>query len=222
MYFKKHISTISSVISNEKPRVALFRIISFIFYILEGKFAAFCIGWKNSYLGKGSRVIGTRFIVLTESVSIGRHAWIEVIVNPFDSKVYPVISIGRGFYASEHLHISAINRIEIGDDCLFGSGVYISDHNHGSYKGDVQSHPCEPPVLRRLSSHGPVRIGCNVWIGDNVAIIGSVQIGSGVIIGANSIVTSDVPNNVIIGGIPAKIIKRFNFLNKKWESCPKN
>lgn len=205
--------------TNEKSSVLLYQLIRSIVYILEGKFFAYCVGWKKSYLGKGSRVIGTKFISLIESASIGRYAWIEVITEKPNRAVGLVISIGLRFSASERLHISAIAKIEIGDDCLFGSGVYIADHNHGSYQGTNQSHPEEPPVSRRLSSIGTVCIGSNVWIGDNVTIVGNVQIGCGSVIGANSVVTRSIPDNVIAAGSPAKIIKKFNFENNKWELC---
>jgi len=130
--------------------------------------------------------------------------------------------IGRGLAASDRLHITSINRIEIGDNCLFGSGVFISDHNHGSYKGEDQSPPNEPPVIRKLVSHGPVIIGSNVWLGDNVVVIGPVRIGNGVVVGANSVITRDIPDNVIAAGIPAGIIKRFDGTIGKWEKLDRN
>lgn len=211
------LSQLSKVVAHERPRVALFRVVGWFAYIIEGKISAYLSGWKKAYLGRGSRVIGTRFITVGEGLSIARYAWIEAVTESGEDSYRPEIRFGKGFHASERLHISAISRIEIGDDCLFGSGVYISDHNHGVYKGEEQSHPDESPVMRRLVSHGPVVIGSKVWIGDNVTIAGSVRIGNGVVVGANSVVTRDVPDNVIVGGIPAKIIKRFNFCSQKWE-----
>lgn len=208
--------------AQEHLSVALFRIIEWFIYTIEGKFFAYFVGWKKSYLGRGSRIIGTRFITAGEQLSIGRYAWIQAVVECGDQTYNPVIKLGTGFNASERLHISAINRIEIGYNCLLGSGVYISDHNHGSYKGKEQSHPGERPVERKLVSHGPVIIGSNVWIGDNVTIVGSVRIGDGVVVGANSVVTCDVPDNLIVAGIPAKIIKQFNFTTGKWEDFKKS
>lgn len=213
----KRISQISKVMAQEQPRVALFRIVGWFIYTIEGKFAAYFVGWKKAYLGRGSRVIGTRFITVGEKLSIGRYAWIEAVVESGAQTYNPVIKLGIGFHASERLHISAINQIEIGDNCLFGSGVYISDHNHGAYKGAEQSHPDEAPVARKLVSHGPVVIGSNVWMGDNVIVVGPVRIGDGVVVGANSVVTRNIPDNVIVAGVPAKIIKQFNATNSQWE-----
>lgn len=213
----KRIFQIKNVMAHEQPRVAVFRIIGWFIYIIEGKISAYFIGWKKAYLGRGYRIIGTRFITVGEQLSIGRYAWIEAVVRSGVQTYRPMIKLGTGFHASERLHISSISRVEIGDHCLFGSGVYISDHNHGSYKGDEQSHPSEPPVERKLVSHGPVVIGSNVWIGDNVTIVGPVRIGDGVVVGANSVVTRDVPDNVIVAGVPATIIKQFNATNGQWE-----
>lgn len=214
----KRLSQITKVVAQERPRVAFFRFIGWVTYIFEGKVSAYFFGWNKAYLGRGSRVIGTRYITVGERLSVGRYAWIEAVAECGEDKFQPVISLGEGFNASERLHISAINRIEIGDNCLFGSGVYVSDHNHGSYKGEKHSHPNQPPVMRELVSHGTVVIGSNVWIGDNVTIVGPVKIGNGVVVGANSVVTRDVPDYVIVGGVPAKILKQFNFTNGKWET----
>jgi len=199
--------------------VALFQTVSWLFYTFEGRFFAFLVGWKKSYLGRGSRVIGTSSIDMGNRSCIGRYAWIEAVTKNNDHLFSPSIKIGNQFFASERLHISAINQIEIGDNCLFGSSVYICDHNHGAYKGNEQSHPAEPPINRKLVSYGPVIIGCNVWVGDNVTILGAIRIGNGVVVGANSVVTHDVPDNVIIGGVPAIILKKFNADSGIWEVC---
>jgi len=209
-------------VEKERAKVAFFQLVKWVVYIIEGRFAAYFVGWKKGYLGRGSRVIGTRSIWVEDRVSIGRYAWIEAISEHFKQTYTPVIKIGKGFVASERLHISAINRVEIGESCLFGSGVYISDHNHGGYKGEEQSRPSELPIMRALISTGPIIIGSNVWLGDNVIIAGHVSIGDGVVIGANSVVTHDMPANVIAVGSPAKIIKQFDANSGKWEAVEKS
>jgi len=213
----RRLSQIKNVVAQERPRVAFFRFIGWITYIIEGKVSAYCVGWGKAYLGRGSRVIGTRYITVGERLSVGRYAWIEAVAECGVEIFQPMISLGEGFNASERLHISAINRIEIRDNCLFGSGVYVSDHNHGSYKGEKHSHPNQPPVMRELVSHGAVIIGSNVWIGDNVTIVGPVIIGDGVVVAANAVVTKDIPSNVIAGGVPARPLKQFNFVTNKWD-----
>lgn len=204
--------------NKERPSAAANFVFRGFFDAIRGRVAANIAGWPKSYLGPDSKVIGTRAITVAGNAYIQRDAWIEAVFSYLDQSFEPVISIGRGFGASDRLHITCINRIEIGDNCLFGSGVFIGDHNHGSYKGDVHSHPSVPPLRRRLVSGGAVIIGSNVWLGDNVTIIGPVRIGDGAVIGANTVVNRDIPENVIAAGSPAQILKRFNDRTERWEN----
>jgi lipopolysaccharide O-acetyltransferase len=175
------------------------------------------IGWPSSYLGPGGRVLGSQHIAVGAKAHINRYAWIEAVHSFRGQLFHPAIRIGRRFSASDRLHISCTNCVEIGDDCLLGSGVYISDHNHGIYSGDDQSAPAQAPVDRALECRGAVVIGSRVWIGDNVVIVGSLTIGDGAVIGANSVVKQDVPGNAIAAGTPVRVLKRFNTDSGKWE-----
>ena len=71
--------------------------------------------------------------------------------------------------------------------------------------------------MRKLVSFGSVIIGSNVWLGDNVIIIGPGMIGNGAVIGANSVVTRDIPDYVIAAGAPLRILKSFKYENGLWE-----
>ncbi len=119
-------------------------------------------------------------------------------------KYTPCISIGKNCNIGEHSHITAINKITIGNGLLTGQYVYIGDNSHGNMSLDEAN---VPPILRKLQSKGEVKIGNNVWIGDKVAVLAGVTIGDNVVIGANSVVTRDVPSNCVVAGIPAKVIK---------------
>jgi len=125
------------------------------------------------------------------------------------------VEIGENVMAYHNLHIGSIDSVVIGNRVLIASGVYISDHHHGSYSGDFQSSPTEPPVNRPLISSS-VRIGDDVWLGEKVSILPGVTIGEGVIVGAGAVVTSDIPNYSIAVGVPARVVKRFDFDKKKW------
>ena len=127
------------------------------------------------------------------------------------------IQIGKNMIASNNLHIGASESVIIGNNVLIAGGVYISDHNHGSYSGEFQSSPLESPVNRELTSL-PVKIGNNVWIGERVSILPGVSIGQGVVIGAGSVVTRSLPDFVIAAGVPAKIIKQYDLDKKIWRS----
>jgi acetyltransferase-like isoleucine patch superfamily enzyme len=94
----------------------------------------------------------------------------------------------------------AYSRITIGKDCLIGEYVSIRDANHGT----------EPGLPMRLQPHSiaPISIGDDVWIGRGTVILKGVTIGSGAVIGANSVVTKDVPEMMIVAGVPARVLRR--------------
>jgi len=192
-------------------------LLRFVVEQLVGRLHALVLGWPRSYLGPGGRVIGSSYITVGQRAHINRYAWLEAVYSFRGQAFEPSIRIGQRFSASDRLHISCIGKIDIGDDCLFGSGVYISDHNHGVYSGPQHSVPAQPPVDRELQSMGAVHIGSRVWIGDNVVIVGPLTIGDGAVIGANSVVKKDVPGNVLAAGMPVQVIKRFNPASGRWE-----
>lgn len=161
-------------------------------------------------------VRGARHIRWGNSVRLGRNGWIEAITKYGDQCFNPCIVIGDGSSASDNVHLTCINRIDIGQHVLMGSQVYIADHGHGCYRGPSTSDPSEPPSRRQLSGGGPVFIEENVWIGDNVIIIGPVTIGRGSVVGANSVVRKDIPPNHIAVGSPAHPIKRWDTVKNSW------
>jgi len=127
------------------------------------------------------------------------------------------ITIGNDVQVNDYVHIAAIQNVSIGDHSLIASKVFISDHNHGQYaEPDPNSHPDTPPAQRPLVSK-PVRIGARVWIGEHVCIMPGVSIGDGAIIGAGAVVTNDIPANTIAVGSPARVVKQFDFVEKRWQ-----
>jgi len=126
--------------------------------------------------------------------------------------------IGVNCIIGDYAHIVANNEVVIGDNVLIASRVFITDSNHGIYKGHVQSDPAIAPNQRMMHNNA-VKIGNNVWIGENVSILPGVNIEDGCIIGANSVVTQKISRNSIAVGIPAKIIKKYDKTDKCWQSC---
>lgn len=209
--------TIRRLMSSERAWAKLARPLLRVWERLGGQCRAFIIGWPQGFVGSGPRIMGTAYIFAAPHCSVGRHAWIEVIVQSGKLTQHPQIELGERFTASERLHIACVNRVTFGSDCLLGSSVHITDHNHGCYKGSTPSHPDSAPIARPLVSGGTVEIGSRVWIGDNCVIVGPAKIGDGCIVGANSVVTGHVPSGVMVAGTPAHIIKSFNPSNGQWE-----
>jgi len=119
----------------------------------------------------------------------------------------PEIVIGDNCSIGEYAQITAINKITIGDGLLTGRYVYIGDNSHG---GLSREEAIVPPVRRKLKSKAEIKIGRNVWIGDKVTILGGVSIGDNAIVGANSVVTKDVPSNCVAVGMPARVVKKLD------------
>jgi lipopolysaccharide O-acetyltransferase len=167
--------------------------------------------------GPGCHVIGGRYVSFGRGVRANRDLWLEAVASYQSQSFNPAIMIGDYVSFSDSVHISSIESVAIGNHVLMGSRIYISDHNHGIYCGIEQSSPDQPPSERPLGGGGPVTIGDNVWIGDNVVILGPATIGRGSIIGANSLVRGMFQENCIVAGTPAKVIKVFNAKTHSWD-----
>lgn len=113
---------------------------------------------------------------------------------------YKQINIGNNFYLNKYSRIVSKESIIIGDNVTIAQFVSILDHDHDYYLINN---------TLKLSDYktSPVVIGNNVWISDKVTICKGVTIGDNVIIGANSVVTKDIPSNCIVAGVPAHVIK---------------
>ncbi len=123
--------------------------------------------------------------------------------------------IGDNCEIGDMTHIVAHEKVEIGKNVLIASKCFISDTNHGVYKGDNQDGPDKMPNKRKLVTR-PVKIGNNVWIGENVVILAGAEIGDGCVIGANSMVKGLIPEHAIAAGSPARVIKQYDYSEKKW------
>jgi lipopolysaccharide O-acetyltransferase len=126
----------------------------------------------------------------------------------------PKIIFGKNCQFNDYVHIACCSRVEIGDDVLVASKVFISDHNHGSFHLNPEMHL--PPRERSIEA-SPVFIKSNVWIGENVNILPGVEIGEYSVIGAGATVTKKIPSYSLAVGSPAKVIKKYNKKSQEWE-----
>lgn len=151
-------------------------------------------------------IVGKEYIEIGNGCKIGKHVQLTAWDEHNSTHFNPSIVIGNNCQFGGYNHITAINSIEIGNGVLTGKCVTITDNSHGK-PGDECD--CElSPIVRTVYSKGPVVIGDNVWIGDKATILPNVRIGEGCIIGANSVVTKDIPPYCIVGGNPARIIRQ--------------
>ena len=121
----------------------------------------------------------------------------------FTSTVSKYVYLGKGvatyFANSGNCYIQGINKIYIDDYTIFAPGVKIISANHD--KKNISLHD---------KSTRPIRIGKNCWLGTNCVILPGVELGDNVIVAAGAVVSKSFPDNVIIGGVPAKIISQNN------------
>lgn len=132
---------------------------------------------------------------------LGSHGESFQFNQPFRCDYGCNIHIGEYFFANFNLTILDEAEVRFGHHCFIGPNVSIY----------TACHPLESePRARGLEWAEPVTVGDNVWIGGSVTIVPGVTIGSNVVIGAGSTVTKDVPDNVIVAGNPARIIRHLD------------
>lgn len=147
---------------------------------------------------------GQKKIAIGDYTSIQGHSVLGCWERYGGQQFTPSITIGSHCCIGEYNHITACNKITIGDGLLTGRFVYIGDNAHGGLSLEEAS---VPPFSRRLKSKGEVKIGNNVWIGDKATILAGVTIGDNVIIAANAVVTKDILSNTVVAGVPARVVK---------------
>jgi acetyltransferase-like isoleucine patch superfamily enzyme len=162
--------------------------------------------------GRGSKIETGIYLVNGKNIEIGTNTLIgrNSFLTALNSDVYqhlPKIIIGDNCIFGSDLHITAVNLIKIGNGTRTGKSVLISDNAHGDIDMKLMSIA---PDKRPVVSKGPVIIGDNVWIGEKAAIMAGVTIGESCIIGANSVVTKDIPDYCVAVGSPAKVIKNLS------------
>jgi acetyltransferase-like isoleucine patch superfamily enzyme len=166
------------------------------------------------YLGKGTKIYsplklsGKKNIFISEYVIIEYKTWLAAIPHTGADKC--CLRIGSGTHIGHFNHIYCTQNIDIGKNVLTADKVYISDNLHGYT--DITIPILKQPIIQNKE----VKIGDGSWLGENVCVLGA-KIGRNCVIGANAVVTHDIPDYCVAVGSPAKIIKRYNFENKSWE-----
>jgi serine acetyltransferase len=152
------------------------------------------------------RIVGARHVQLEDGVTLQYGAYLAVLPS---GGVPPVLRFGRGTRVGNFSHIICTQRIDIGEQVLIADRVYISDNLH-DYR-DIGRAVMEQP----LRQTAPVSIGSGSWIGENVCIVGC-RIGAHCTIGANSVVTRDIPDHCVAVGSPAVPVRRYCHATARW------
>jgi maltose O-acetyltransferase len=135
---------------------------------------------------------------------VGKNIHIE---PPFRCDYGCHISVGDNFYANYDCIILDVNKVNIGDNVFFGPRVCIY----------TAGHPIDFTTRNKLLEFGkPVIIGDNVWVGGNTVINPGVTIGNNTVIGSGSVVTKDIPDDVIAVGNPCKVLRQITEEDKEY------
>jgi carbonic anhydrase/acetyltransferase-like protein (isoleucine patch superfamily) len=162
---------------------------------------------RKTILVSPDKIEGEEYITLEDNVSINSMAWLLALEQ---GNAKPELLVKRGAVIGRFSHIVALQHVEIERNVLIADKVYISDNIHDYSDINI------PIMKQALLFKAPVIIGENSWIGENVSIIGA-SVGKHCVIGANAVVTNDIPDYSVAVGSPAKVIKKFNIEKNEWQ-----
>jgi acetyltransferase-like isoleucine patch superfamily enzyme len=115
------------------------------------------------------------------------------------------VRIGTGTFLNIGVMVASLELVEIGAHCMLANGCFVSDSSHRF------DDPVLPVTWQGFTSKGSTRIGDNVWCGANVVVTSGVTIGERSVIGANSVVTADIPPFSVAAGTPARVLRRIEY-----------
>jgi len=156
----------------------------------------------HCYIGAGSRL----YISPGACIHFGRYVY---FAYRFTGDFYGKITIGDRVFFQHDCHISVYEELTIGECSTFGEGVSIHDENHIITAGP-------DPIEDRGFTVKSISIGRNVWVGAKATILSGVHIGDNAVIGANAVVTHDVPAYTVVGGVPAHVIRKIDPDTNLW------
>lgn len=166
---------------------------------------------KGLYIGYGAKLVGgKKHIIFNEKAQVMPYSMIVSLDGG-------IIEVGEGTTISMFSRIASHGYVKFGKYVEMGPNCFIADFNH-------EYTDITKPIKLQGLRHSPtadntpnVEIGDGSWIGTHVVIAGNIKIGKHSVIGANSMVTHNIPDYCVAVGAPARIIKRYNPKNNEWE-----
>ena len=146
--------------------------------------------FNEQYIAIGDNTMFGPQMTLSAGMVPGQQMVSDIVITVGDRCLF-----GKGSGIVGHLEIV------IGDDVWTGHHVYITDQNHGYADLDL-------PISRQVMPERPVSIGSGSWLGHGTVVLPGATIGRHVVVGANSVVTGDLPDNCVAAGVPARVIKK--------------
>jgi acetyltransferase-like isoleucine patch superfamily enzyme len=154
---------------------------------------------ERSRIRRPARLVAPHLVSVGNDVLIGEHAWLNAKDDRGDGR--PTLTIGDGTYIGRFAHINAWRCVVIEPHVLIADRVFIGDADH--HFSDV----AVPILLQGDSYMGPVRLREGCWLGIGAVVLPGVTIGRNAVVAANAVVTRDVADHSVVGGVPARLIK---------------
>lgn len=177
-------------------------------WVLRNRITTTICRIKCESVGKGTEFRGSAIVIggkaaVGKGISVGDNCRIyehcQLVTDHFDPRCG--IRIGNNCHFNFGCYLSGTGGLEIGDNCLFGPGAKIITGGH-------RFDDLDTDIVAQGLSTAPVAIRDNVWVGAGAIILPNVTIGSGSVIAAGAVVTKSVPENSVVAGVPAKLIKK--------------
>jgi acetyltransferase-like isoleucine patch superfamily enzyme len=161
---------------------------------------------NNVVLSRGFSVNNPECVSIGDNVFFHEFCWLSMLVQneqrgSLGIPLAPRLNFGNNSYIGRFTTFACMQEITIGNDVMIADRVFVGDCFHGFMNREL------PIKDQYLFSPGPVRIGDGTWIGINASIMPNVTIGRNCVIGANSVVTSDIPDFHVAAGSPARILR---------------
>lgn len=192
-----------------RPFADYIRVAKSLIYTTLHHFSFGSIG-RGVFIFSPLQIDGAKNMYIADGTHVGYKTWLAALPNTGEEKCRLVI--GKDCSLGNFNHIYATRSIVFGEKVLTADKVYVSDNVHDYH--DILTAVKEQPIVQKKD----VFIGDGAWLGENVCVIGA-SVGKHSVVGANSVVTKDIPDYCIAVGIPAKVIKRYDFEKKEWIRC---
>jgi acetyltransferase-like isoleucine patch superfamily enzyme len=165
------------------------------------RFAWLKLRWRGRLVTDGLAFVGPGVSIEIDRgarLVLGRWSWVGhgCKIRAHEGEVL----IGAKTVLGQECTISAFQHVEIGRECILADRVMLIDFDHGVVE-------VERPVRQQGIYKRDVRVGHNVWIGYGVCVLRGVTVGDNAILGTSAVVTNDVPDNAVVAGIPARVIR---------------
>ncbi|MFN2461339.1 MAG: hypothetical protein ABR591_11725 [Candidatus Velthaea sp.] len=164
---------------------------------------------RNVTISRGCELFGPQRVQIGNDVFVGEGGTLAIVYDrPAPG---PMISIADGVWMNKRCYIQAANEVVIGERAIFAPDVYIAD---SAYDYRDANAPIMSQGLQSLEHR--VEVGPFAWLGIRAALLGNVRVGRGSVVGANAVVTRDIPDFCVAVGQPARVVRAYDARSRDW------